>query len=106
MSTDDLRGSAPVLTAKDVLLEVRQDVREMKTGLDVLLSQNLNERVTLLEAGGSVAAQRALALAEAHEIRLQQMAGMTIAVKAIFGVSLLGVAVSIVGLLVALGVIK
>lgn len=48
-SPEDLRGSTPVLTARDVLLELRQDVREMKTGVDILLSQNLGDRVTAIE---------------------------------------------------------
>lgn len=48
--SDDLRGSAPVLTAKDVLLEVREDVRAMKSTVDVLASQHLDERVRALEA--------------------------------------------------------
>jgi hypothetical protein len=46
---EDLRGSTPVLTARDVLLEVRADVRDMKSGVDVLLSQNLHDRVTAIE---------------------------------------------------------
>ena len=48
-SPDDLRGSTPILTAKDVLLEVRSDVREMRTAVDILVSQNLAERVTSIE---------------------------------------------------------
>lgn len=46
---EDLRGSAPVLTARDVLLEVREDVRQMKSGVDILLSQRLDERVRDVE---------------------------------------------------------
>lgn len=49
MSTDDLRGSTPIFTAKDVLIEVRDEVRGMKTAVDVLVSQNLNQRVDDLE---------------------------------------------------------
>lgn len=49
MSNDDLRGSAPVLNAKDVLLEVRTDVKLIGKNVDILVSQNLNERVTALE---------------------------------------------------------
>lgn len=48
-TTEDLRGSTPVLTAKDILLELRDDVREMKSGVDVLLSQKLDDRVTAIE---------------------------------------------------------
>lgn len=49
MSDQDLRGSAPIFTAKDVLIEVRDEVRGMKTAVDVLVSQNLNQRVDDLE---------------------------------------------------------
>jgi hypothetical protein len=48
-TTEDLRGSTPVLSARDVLLELRQDVRDMKSGVDVLLSQDLGNRVTVIE---------------------------------------------------------
>ena len=47
---EDLRGSTPVLTARDVLLELRDDVREMKRTVDVLASQNLDSRVSKLES--------------------------------------------------------
>lgn len=46
---DDLRGSTPVLSARDVLIELRDDVREMKRTVDILASQNLDSRVTQLE---------------------------------------------------------
>lgn len=49
MSDNDLRGSTPIFTAKDVLIEVRDEVRGMKTAVDVLVSQNLNQRVDDLE---------------------------------------------------------
>lgn len=49
MSESDLRGSTPIFTAKDVLIEVRDEVRGMKTAVDVLVSQNLNQRVDDLE---------------------------------------------------------
>jgi len=48
-SSEDLRGSTPVLTAKDVLLELREDVRSMRTSVDVLVSQDLSNRVTAIE---------------------------------------------------------
>ena len=47
--TDDLRGSTPIFTAKDVLIEVRDEVRGMKSAVDVLVSQDLNNRVDSLE---------------------------------------------------------
>lgn len=49
MTTDDLKGSTPIFTAKDVLIEVRDEVRGMKTAVDVLVSQDLNNRVDSLE---------------------------------------------------------
>lgn len=49
MSSDDLRGSAPIFTAKDVLIEVRDEMRLMRSSVDILVSQNLNERVTAVE---------------------------------------------------------
>lgn len=48
-TSEDLRGSTPMLSARDVLLEVRSDVREMRTSVEVLLSQNLGDRVTAIE---------------------------------------------------------
>jgi hypothetical protein len=47
--SDDLRGSAPMLTAKDVLLEVRADVKAMSRNVDVLVSQQLDSRLNQLE---------------------------------------------------------
>jgi hypothetical protein len=46
---EDLRGSTPVLTARDVLIEVREDVRYLRTSVDVLASQNLDSRLSVLE---------------------------------------------------------
>lgn len=46
---DDLRASTPILTARELLIEVRSDVREMKSTVDVLLAQNLHDRVVKLE---------------------------------------------------------
>lgn len=50
---EDLRGSTPVLSARDVLLELRDDVRDMKTKVDVLASQDLDRRVSRLEQSQS-----------------------------------------------------
>jgi hypothetical protein len=49
VSENDLRGSTPIFTAKDVLIEVRDEVRAMTKSVDILVSQNLNERVQSLE---------------------------------------------------------
>lgn len=46
---EDLRGSTPIFTAKDVLIEVRDEVRGMKSAVDILVSQDLNNRVDSLE---------------------------------------------------------
>lgn len=47
---EELRGSAPILTAKDVLLELRNDVKDMKSVVDVLAEQELNTRLNRVEA--------------------------------------------------------
>ena len=49
-SMDDLRGSTPTHTAKDVLVDVQRDVKKMREDLAVLRSQDLNGRVAQLEA--------------------------------------------------------
>lgn len=49
MSDGDLRGSTPIFTAKDVLIEVRDAVQLMRSDVAILLSQNLNDRVDSLE---------------------------------------------------------
>ena len=45
----ELRGSAPILSAKDVLLEVRADVKAMSRQVDILVSQQLDGRLSALE---------------------------------------------------------
>lgn len=54
---DELRGSIPVYSAKDILQKLDRKVDEMDTKLDtaatamtVLLSQNLNDRLSKTEA--------------------------------------------------------
>ena len=54
---DDLRGSAPVYSAKDILQKLDRKVDEMDAKLDtaatamsVLVSQDLNERLTKVES--------------------------------------------------------
>lgn len=54
---DDLRGSAPVYSAKDILQKLDRKVDEMDSKLDtaatamsVLVSQDLNERLTRVES--------------------------------------------------------
>lgn len=50
MGADDLNPNATGLTAKDVLLEVRTDVKAMSRDLAVLTSQNLDVRVNAMES--------------------------------------------------------
>lgn len=54
--TDDLRGSTPVYSAKDVLLRldgkidsIDSKVDQMGTNVAILLSQNLGDRLTAVE---------------------------------------------------------
>ena len=49
MSRDDVDGSESILTTKDILLEVRRDVRHMSTNVEILVSQDLDERLNALE---------------------------------------------------------
>lgn len=100
-SEDDLRGSTPIYTAKDVLLGLDKKVTEldlkfdgMATSIQIIVSQNLNERLVQLESRGSFHAQRAVQLAESHERTLAQLAGMATAVKALIGTSVISVIAS------------
>lgn len=46
---DEVRGSTPVMTTKDVLLEVRADVKLMAKDVGILVSQNLDTRLNAVE---------------------------------------------------------
>ena len=72
---DELRGSTPVMTAKDVLLEVRSDVKGIAKNVDVLMSQNLDARLTALERS--------------------QMRGIGMAVGLSLAITLIGILLSI-----------
>lgn len=51
MSTDeDVRGSSPAMSTKDVLMELRTDVKAMSAVVTVMASQNLDQRVNALES--------------------------------------------------------
>lgn len=50
MSEDDLNPSATGLTAKEVLLEVRTDVKQISRDVAILTSQNLDQRVNAIES--------------------------------------------------------
>lgn len=47
---EDLRGSAPMMTTKDLLLELWQDVKELRKDMSVLTSQDLDERLSEVES--------------------------------------------------------
>lgn len=79
---NDLRGSAPIFTAKDVLIEVRDEVRAMTKSVDILVSQNLNERVQSLETSRDES--RGLAKIA---IVIAALAGVATIVVAIFSVT-------------------
>ena len=89
MSTDtELRGSSPVMTAKDVLLEVRNDVKDIGKNVDILVSQRLDERVKVLESGTvkQVENQGLAARVSALEQGQWKIAGISGAVGAVAGV--------------------
>lgn len=48
--SDDLRGSAPVYSAKDVLQSLDGKVDKMSEQLAILVNQDLGSRVTTLES--------------------------------------------------------
>ena len=45
----DVRGSAPVMTTKDLLLEMRLDVKEVRRVATILESQHLDDRLNDVE---------------------------------------------------------
>ena len=109
MSEDDLRGSTPIYTAKDVLVKLDSRVEGMDSKMDgigsdlrIIASQNLNERLTLLERDVQRSA-RAIELAEAHEVQLQRLAGAQSAVRLMFGASLFSAVASAAAIAKALG---
>lgn len=50
MSDDEINPSATGLTAKELLLEVRSDVKQISRDVTVLTSQDLDSRVNALES--------------------------------------------------------
>lgn len=50
MSGDELNPNATGLTAKDLLLEMRADVKAMSTTVNVIASQNLDQRLNTIES--------------------------------------------------------
>ena len=78
---DDLRRSVPVMTTKDILLELREDVKEIRSFTDVLKAAHLPERVDSLESSRD------------------QQRGATSLLRAVFGISALAAVVGLVNLL-------
>jgi hypothetical protein len=107
----ELRGSTPIYTAKDVLVSLDRKVGEMDlkvdgvhTAIQILISQNLNERVVALEKNSGMS-QETARLAQRHEAVLQQLSGVLIFVKALLGTSVIGLLLAVVGILKAFNVI-
>lgn len=61
--TDELRGSAPVYSAKEVLLRIDERTERLDRNVSVLMSQKLDERVDSLEASRDKDAGRYAAIA-------------------------------------------
>lgn len=94
MADDDLRGSTPVYTAKDVLVRLDDRVEKMDSKMDVLgtsmqiiLSQNLNDRLLRIEAAE------------------QARAGAYGMLKIMFGTSVIGLIAALAGIAKAFGLI-
>lgn len=47
--TDDLRGSAPAMTSKDLLLDIYYDMKVVRPQVQMLVDQRLDARITILE---------------------------------------------------------
>lgn len=102
---ETLRGSTPIYTAKDILVRLDDKVEKMdlkidgmQTAIQILVSQNLNERVLRLESTGSHAAQEALRLARSHQSIMEQVKGASIVLKVLVGGNLLSVVMAALAL--------
>lgn len=51
---DDVRGSAPVMSSKDLLLELYHDMKVVRPAVEALVSANLPARVTALEVDHAI----------------------------------------------------
>lgn len=103
---DDLRGSTPIYTAKEILQSLDRKVTEMDLKVDgfimslqIIVSQNLNERLQVLESQGSKGAQDALRLATKHEEALNQVHGMTMMMKALFGSNVIVLIIAVLSII-------
>ena len=111
--SDNLRGSTPVYTAKDVLLGLDRKVGDMdlklsgvNTAIQIFVSQNLNARLVSIEASSASTvrdAGTAFRLAQDHETKLQQLIGAQMTLRVVFGSILLTSCATIVALLKAFG---
>lgn len=109
--SEELRGSTPIYTAKDILVRLDDKVEKMDLKIDgalmslqILVSQNLNERVMKLENEGSTEAQEALYLARTHDKKLTELNGMGLMLKALFGTNLLFVLYVLYNIMLQVGV--
>lgn len=91
---DDIRGSAPIYTAKDVLVsldakmtKVDEKLDGMNTSIQIIASQRLDERVTRLESAAS------------------EGRGRNAVIKALVGTSLVSSLAAVVALARAFGII-
>lgn len=91
--SEELRGSTPVYTAKDILVRLDDKVEKMdlkidgmQTSIQILVSQNLNERVVQLERDA------------------RRMEGAGFVLKALFGTSILATGLSLFAMLNSVGV--
>lgn len=46
---DDIRGSSPILSTKELVLDIWRDVKEMKPAVTTLVAANLPSRVEAIE---------------------------------------------------------
>ena len=113
MDTPDLRGSTPIYTAKEILQTLDRKVTEMDYKMDgfimslqIIVSQNLNERVQRLEQEGSKNAQEALELARVHDAKSKQIEGMSMMLKALFGANAIIFLAAVISILTQIGVIR
>lgn len=94
MTTDDLRGNTTVYTAKDVLVRLDSRVESLdskmdhlSTAIQILVSQNLNDRVGELEK------------------KEQERVGAANSIRAIFGTSVVAALLALVSILKVFGII-
>ncbi len=50
LEVDEIRGSAPAMTTKEAIQEIRSDVREVRDAVRLLTAADLSSRVTTIES--------------------------------------------------------